>query len=290
MSLPNEHPDRPLLLSISDALMDAGGGTTRLEQLVGEILRECVDKVIQAPKTGRRFYEELQNTEKTYIGTSVEIDLRSELGLSKGTTQDLEVAGHDVDVKFTGRKNWMIPPEALGHVCVLISADEKNATFNMGLLVVRSEYLTAGANRDAKRSISAAGRTNILWLFKAAAYPKNFWLTVQPDVARLIAAGRSGNERMLTLFREIRDRPIARKVIADVAGQLDFTRRVRADGKGGTRNQLAAEGILVLSGSQLRDRELVEQLGFKAPTRTEYFSHRLLPDQRALARLFGFDV
>jgi hypothetical protein len=290
MQLPSGHPDRTLLIEIANALTDAAGEPARLEQLVGEILRECVDKVIQTPKTGRRLYEELQNTEKTHIGTCVEIDLRSELGFQKGGTQDLEVAGHDVDVKFTGRTAWMIPPEAVGHVCILISANEDSATFTMGVFVAKLEYLTIGTNRDAKKTISAAGRSNIHWMFKDAPYPKNFWLTVSQEVANKIAAGRSGNERMMTLFREVLDRPISRKVVADVAGQLDFTRRVRKDGSRGTRNQLASEGILVLSGTQARDQEFIGQIGLPRISRTEYLAHRLNGDEVQVARSLGFEV
>lgn len=290
MPLAADHPDRSLLIEISNALMDAAGGPARLEQLVGEILRECVDKVIQTPKTGRRFYDELQNTEKTHIGTCVEIDLRSELGLKRGKTQDLDVAGHDVDVKFTGRMAWMIPPEAIGHACILLSANEDAATFTMGLFVAKQEYLTVGANRDAKKTISSTGKAHIHWLFEDVPYPKNFWLTVTKAAAAKIAAGRSGNERMMTLFREVLDRPISRKVIADVAGQLDFTRRVRADGTGGTRNQLAKEGIVVLSGTQSRDLELIDKLGLPSISRTEYLAHRLRAGEQVIARALGFRV
>jgi hypothetical protein len=40
-----------------------------------DVLMGVVESVIKSPKTGRRFYKHLQNSEKTYIGTCVEIDL-----------------------------------------------------------------------------------------------------------------------------------------------------------------------------------------------------------------------
>ena len=39
---------------------------------------KLVDDVIMTPKTGRRSYDELEKTEKTYIGTRVEIEITVE--------------------------------------------------------------------------------------------------------------------------------------------------------------------------------------------------------------------
>ena len=290
MPLPADHPDWDTLSQIANSLTGAAGGAARFEQLVGEILRDCIDRVIQTPKTGRRLYEELQNTEKTYIGTCVEIDLRSELGFSRGKVQDLKIGGREVDIKFTGRKAWMMPPEAVGHICILISANEERASYSVGLIVARADYLTLGANRDAKKTISREGRGNIHWMLVDAGYERNFWLTVSREAAERIASGRTGNERMVTLFREVQDRPIRRKVIADVAGQLDFTRRIRADGPSGTRNKLASEGIVVLTGTSARDRELMNRLGLPAVGATEYLAHRLSDEEVGIAKHLGFAV
>ena len=76
------------------------------------MLRDCIDDVIMTAKTGRRSYEELEKTEKTYIGTRVEIELRALLRLRKGRL-DTVILGHDVDIKHTMGSNWMIPTEAV---------------------------------------------------------------------------------------------------------------------------------------------------------------------------------
>jgi hypothetical protein len=45
----------------------------------------------------------------------VEIDLRSDLGLARGANLvDLNIAGHDCDVKFTKKFAWNIPPKEVG--------------------------------------------------------------------------------------------------------------------------------------------------------------------------------
>lgn len=291
MYLRDDHPDHAITKEVCDALISAARGHDQLVAVVGHLLRDCIDQVIQTPKTGRRLYSELQNTEKTYIGTLVEIDLRSALGLKRGSDLDLEIGGRAVDVKFSGLgKSWMIPPEAIGQPCILITADENTSRFSMGVIVARIEYLTPGVNRDKKRSLSAAGRNNVCWICQDASYPTNFWLTVDPATAGRIADGRSGNERMVTLFREVQDRPISRKIVGDVARQLDFTRRVRADGARGTRNLLGREGIVVFSGTHERDLELIRVLGLPAINATEYLSHRLTQNERVAATAAGFAI
>ncbi|SLN12999.1 Type-2 restriction enzyme NaeI [Aquimixticola soesokkakensis] len=235
------------------------------------MLRQCVDDVIMTPKTGRRSYDELEKTEKTYIGTRVEIELRAMLRLPKGKLDTL-ILGHDVDIKNTMGSNWMIPTEAVDHPCILVAADEVRAACYLGLVVARPDYLTLGQNKDSKKSISALGFANIMWLLLDHPYPPNFWRTVPPDVIERIFAGKSGNQRMANLFREVQREPITRDVVEAVAQQQDFMRRIRSDNGRGTRDQLAREGILLLSGHY--DAPLIEALGLPHCTGSEFVSYR----------------
>ena len=139
---------------------------------------------------------------------------------------DLEIAGYDVDVKFTHDSAWMIPPEARTKPLLLITVNDLTAVFSVGLVIAKDEYLNLGTNRDSKTTIKAVHREHIWWLAKDSRYPMNFWLTVTPEVIQRVSAGRDGNSRMITLFREVQDRPIPRKVIDDVAKQADPTRRI----------------------------------------------------------------
>lgn len=249
------------------------------------LLREVVDDVIQTPRTGRRSYDELEKTEKTYIGTRVEIMLRALLSLPRGRL-DAVVAGHDTDIKHTMGNNWMIPGEAIGHPCILVAADEVRARCHFGLIVARPEYLTASENRDAKKSISAAGFAHIRWVFADHPYPPNFWRTIPAASVDRIVSGRTGNDRVMSLFREVQGVPITRETVEGVARQKDFMRRIRSDGGRGTRDLLAAEGILLLSGKY--DGPLIRALGLPMG---DFVAHTPTSAQElALARAAGWRV
>jgi hypothetical protein len=234
-------------MSLASELMKRAGGKEALSEKFPLMLRNCIDDVIMTPKTGRRSYNELEKTEKTYIGTRVEIDLRDMLMLPKGKL-DTVLAGYDVDIKNTMGNNWMIPTEAFDQPCILVAADEKRSVCFLGVIVAHPEYLSQGENKDKKKTISAKGFENIHWLLNAEPYPPNFWQTVPSDAIERIFAETSGNRRVMQLFREVQQRPIGRDVIEAVARQKDFMRRLRADGNTGTRNQLLKEGILLLNG------------------------------------------
>ena len=270
------HIDNDLLAEIAEDITKRAGGHTALGGKFAAMLRQCVDDVIMTPKTGRRSYDELEKTEKTYIGTRVEIELRAMLALPKGKL-DTVIKGHDVDIKNTMGSNWMIPTEAVDQPCILVAADEVRAVCYLGLIVARPEYLTFGANKDSKKSVSAAGFTNIFWLLRDHPYPPNFWRTVAPDVIERIFQGASGNQRMAGLFREVQGQPITRDVVEAVAQQQDFMRRIRSDKGRGTRDLLAREGILLLSGHY--DAPLIEALGLSVCSGSEFISYR--PDTQA---------
>lgn len=284
-------PDMPgqddaLVQLISKALLQSAGGLSALASKVGELLRESFDSVIKTPKTGRRLYEELEKTEKTHIGTCVEIELRHHLQLARGKVLDCEIAGVEVDIKFSVGTSWMIPPEAFDQPCIIISADDTNARCWFGVFIAKSEYLNKG-NRDEKCSINRLGRDNIRWLLENHPYPANFWQSVPRGVADKIASGSSGNERVITLFTEIQDRPIIRKVIEDVAAQKDFMRRVRADKGRGTRNQLAKYSIVLLSGGWSGTKEFIAALGLPTLGQSEFMSHHCKGSELALAKQLG---
>jgi len=284
--LPTTHADYPVLSAIAHELLIAAGGPELLHSTMGQIVRACIDRVIQTPKSGRRFYTDLQNSEKTYIGTAVEVDLRSALGLKHGPTMDLEISGYDVDVKFTHDASWMIPPEARNKALLLITVNDRTAIFSFGLFIAKDAYLNLGMNRDAKTTIKAEHRANIFWLAKDAPYPKNFWLTVTPEVIKKVSSGRDGNTRMITLFREVQDRPIARNVIGDVAMQVDPTRRIRADKRRGTRNVLELDGIYVFSGNS----PLLQELALPATGRSEWIAHKMKDSEKRVFRKHGYQV
>jgi len=97
---------------------------------------------------------------KKHGGPDLGPHTRALLELPRGRL-DCVIRGHDVDIKNTMGANGMIPTEAVDAPCILIAADEARALCYLGLIVARPAYLPPCQNKDAKRSISAAGFTNI---------------------------------------------------------------------------------------------------------------------------------
>ena len=280
------HPDFEILSGIADTLRKSVGGQDNLQATVPPLLREIVDDVIQTPRTGRRSYDELEKTEKTYIGTRVEIMFRALFQLPRGRL-DTVINGHDVDIKHTMVDNWMIPTEAFGEVCLLVAADEEKGLCYLGLIVARPENLTGGGNRDDKVNVSAAGFSHIYWLLRDEPYPANFWRTIPEEKIKRIFSGKTGNDRVVALFTELQGVPVSRDIVEGVAApQKDFMRRIRADGKRGTRNRLAKQGILLLSGTY--DKEAIEFFGLPM---ADFISHT--PSGQAqldYAKSSGYDL
>lgn len=254
-----QHADFVEVKAVADAILLAVGGEARLAKSLGDILRNAIDTVIDTPHTSRCDYEELEKTEKTYLGTRVEIHLRALTRFPKGKL-DLVIAGRDVDIKFTIASNWMIPTEAIDNICILTAADEQRALCYMGLLKAHRAYLTGGANRDGKKSVSTFGFTNICWLVSEQPYVANFWRSVPTDKRRAIFLPRSGTGRIVKLFEEIRRTPINRSVIESVAQQKDYMKRLRANG--GARDELDKKKIRLLSGKFDADEIKALGIGF----------------------------
>ena len=70
----------------------------------------------------------------------------------------------DVDVKFSIKESWMIPPECVNKVCILASLNFKNKGYAFGVLNVKESYLNKGSNRDAKKTISKKHYNKIKWI------------------------------------------------------------------------------------------------------------------------------
>lgn len=239
------HADYEEISKVEQAILKAAGGREALISGLGSILRHAIDDVIDTPHTGRCQIEELEKTEKTYLGTRVEIRLRALLGFPKGKL-DLNIDGKDVDVKFTIGSNWMIPTEAVDQICLLIAADEKKGLCHLGLLKTKKAYLSASTNKDQKGSVSSIGFTNIRWITDNNPYPANFWRGIPQHQRDKIFAAKGGTNRLVTLFELIQQTPIHRSVVADVAQQKDYMKRLR--GNGGAKDKLEKKGILLLGG------------------------------------------
>ena len=195
LRLAESHCDYALLTRLERAIYAGAGGKAKFEEDIPALLRQAIDEVIDPARSKRFTLDEIQSTEKTYLGTKIEILLRNALGLEFGEEMDLLIDGVEVDVKNTIGPSWTIPNEAVGHVCILISTNEAKAICSFGLIFIRAEILNAGRNRDQKTTIKKAQLTNAHWLLRDAPYPPNFWLGLEPEHRRAIveSAWRDGS-------------------------------------------------------------------------------------------------
>ena len=269
--LPAGHADYADLAKLEAQLLDAVGGQKAFNEKLRSFFRSAIDEVIDTARTGRFTLDQLEKTEKTYLGTKFEILLRDWLQVPRGVVLDLLIGGEEVDVKSTtgGKSGWMIPPEAIDQLCVLLRVNELRSTCAVGLARARPAYLRAGLNRDAKTSFSAAGTRNIWWMVVDFAYTPNFWTQIDFTLREAIMAPRGGTERLAVLFENCLETPVSRVLIASIAAQDDFMKRIRRNG--GARDLLAPKGIAILYSET--DRDLMDQLGISFGKR-EFVSYR----------------
>ena len=128
----------------------------------------------------------------------------------------------------------MIPPEAVGKLVLLVQASDADGTWSAGLLRADAGALRDASNRDLKRTLSERGRAAVTWLFSRSPLQENALVRMaERDVAAVFAA-RSGQQRVNELFRRAQGRRVSRTVVATVAMQDDYMKRVRAAAAPGT--------------------------------------------------------
>ena len=257
----SKYSENNAVRSVAEFFLSFPGKDYDLESIIGDILRGSLDEVIDMPRTSRFSLAELEKTEKTYIGTKVEILFRNTFRLEKGNKLDLFIEGHEVDVKNTIGPNWTIPSEALNEICVLLQTNDNKSSFSFGLVICRDRVLNQGRNRDGKRTISMEGKKEILWLVRDGALPKNFFLHMDDDLRNQILSPAGGATRLANLFRSHQGEVITRRIVECVARQKDYMKRIRENG--GARGILAPEGLVILWGGNLEDKEKLKFLGYK---------------------------
>lgn len=262
------HPDYAVVAPVVDAILAAGGGQAGIEQHVPLILRNAIDEVIDTPRTGRFLIEQTEKTEKTYLGTKVEILLRAWLRFPKGSVLDMSINGTECDIKNTMHYNWSIPRENVGRLAMLVKASEKKGVCSLGIAVLHDAYLNPGKNQDQKRTMSAIGQTNIWWIINDHIYPVNFWRMMTAAQRDDLMNAGTATARLTRLFETIQRRPISRNQVQDLAQQHDYMKRLRANG--GARDRLRPKGIALLSG--FYDQLAINHLGLGPLTADEFVS------------------
>lgn len=249
---------------------------------IATVLRDTLDELYDGQHSGRWSYDQLHKTEKTYMGTLVEINLHRAFDFADGDATDYRIVGIEVDCKYSmSYGGWELPPEAIGHICLVITANDAASTWSAGLVRVRESYLRGRPNRDAKRQLTAASRRNVRQLWPDhGKLAENLFLHIDPATRERIFGARArrgalhGQAKTNQLFRSVQRRIIRRAELATVAQQDDFMKRAR--GNGGARTQLRPEGIVVL-GHQDTDPLVAAALCLPVPNKGEFVSARVVP-------------
>lgn len=252
--------DRLLRDRVAEAIVRKCGGSGAVAERIGAILRQAYDEVIDMPRTGRWSIAQLEKTEKTYIGTKVEILVRHMLGAAKGNKLDLSIDGVEVDIKNSVGTSWSIPEEALGEVCLGILGDDKAGRFSVGVFIPRGELLNEGRNRDRKGTLSRAGRQEVRWLSENALMPPNVFEKMPASVREeILNPDVGGTERLSRFLCANPYKELTRNLVLSIAQQRDPMKRLRKNG--GVRDVLMEKGFRLLSGRD--DRNELDVLGLQ---------------------------
>lgn len=259
-------------------------------------LRDALDQLLDGQRSGRWAYQQLAKTEKTHLGTLVELQLTRELDIASGERLDWSIAGFELDCKFSkDLGGWEIPMEM--YVCqdhgeqsgtadspaLIVWMDDDVSEWAAGLIVATDERLrwkvqrgnaprARAYNRDNKRRLADAARSDIYWLWGGVQndLPPNRLLHLDAHLRdRILGHGRSGQKRVNELFRQVQGEIVDRQTVLTVGQQDDAPKRARD-----ARHQLRAEGIVVL-GHQGAHRQAAERLQLPIPAKGQWISVRL---------------
>lgn len=247
---------------------------------MARVFRETFDQLYDGQRTGRYRWDQLYKTEKTHYGTLIEINLQREFKFNDGLAMDYEIAGHEIDCKYSASGQWMLPPESIGHLILGSVANDANSVWSIGLVRATPEHRNVGKNRDLKGSLNALGKSRIKWLFKDAPMQPNILLQLSEEQVARIMSPKSGQARVNELLRTATNMRISRNIIATVAQQNDFMKRVRTNG--GARSTLQLEGYLILGGDYSVQTDIARKLGCVVPEPGEIVSVRVTPVDSAV--------
>ncbi|MBA2949732.1 restriction endonuclease [Streptomyces sp. PSKA28] len=250
------------------------------------VLRETIDQLLDGEHTGRFDWNDLHKTEKTHAGTLVEINLLREFNFHSGVDMDYLIAGVEVDCKFSQKLyGWMIPPEALDEICLVVWADDHQGLWSAGLLranrakLTTSGTITKKGNRDGKFQLTKQHHALVSWLWHKEPLEENLLLHISKETQAAILTAGAGSKRsrgqakVNELFRQVQGRRVSRTVVRTLAQQKDYMKRVRYNG--GARQKLRDEGILIC-GDYPNHQAVAEQLGLPIPQEGENISIRVV--------------
>ncbi len=309
----NQRVPKPAMMSaaLPDGVRSLGTPPPDLAAVVGWIegqpsardrlrwtLRDALDSLLDGQHTGRWHYLHLSKTEKTHLGTTIEIMLTREFQIPEGEDLDWRMAGIDVDCKFSkDYGKWEIPREmylaatietrsgVADQVAMLVWLDDDRSRWAVGFVRVSDALLSGSANGDDKRKLNERGLESIHWLWGGPQddLPPNQLNQLADEVReRILGASRlSGQKRVNALLEEFNGRKVHRATVLTVAQQADPMKRPR-DSR--LPSNLGNKGFLVL-GHQDADPLISAMLGLPVATKGEFVPVRVVQVDPADSRL-----
>ena len=238
----------------------------------GAAIRQSFDEVFDGQRTGRYWLDQLSKVEKIYIGTKVEIVIQAEFGLQRGDRMDYLVDGEEVDAKWSMKsRGWMIPTEAVGELCLCMTADDNRSTFSVGIVRADEASLRTSKNKDHKRRLNDKGIADMAWLASLGELPENLLLHLSDETrSAILDYDLRGQQRVNQLFRRVHNKVVRREVVLTVAQQDDGPKRVRD-----ARKLLQPEGIVVL-GHQGSHPGIADGLKIEVPRKGSWIATRVV--------------
>jgi hypothetical protein len=246
-------------------------------EIIPELIRETFDQIYDGQRTGRWDYRQLNKTEKTHVGTLLQINVQKALLVDDGDELDYKIAGVDVDCKWSMTSyGWEIPREMYirgPRIALVVWANDYTARWAAGLIRVEEHYLRPlGRQGDRKRRLNSDGCDRVLWLCDGGDIVQNTLLNLPRQQRQQILGNRSGQSCVNALFAELQRRLIDRATVLTAAMQDDAMKRARD-----ARKALRPNGIVIFGHYQPHPR-LAEDLGLPKPVLGTFVSARLYPD------------
>ncbi|MFK4226636.1 NaeI family type II restriction endonuclease [Streptomyces sp. NPDC019890] len=227
---------------------------------MGKLLRDCIDKILDGPGTGRFDVEELTPDEFGRLARSVELAVLEDFPLLP-----LPDVGFFIRFGLNGPRG-AVAPVVQNAICLILDANDRESKWWAGLKRVRSGSQVDAVNQDGERVIELD--RSVEWLHRNADLPENLLLQLPEPVRTAILSASTGAARAAELFRRVTERRISTETLRTVTQHLDYAKRIRD-----ARRVLSEEGIVILSHLP-QDRERARALGLPVPEPGEWVSCR----------------
>ena len=231
-------------------------------------LRTAIDAQLDGLHTGRFRWDQLSRAERVSFPGRVRSWIGREFEFADGTTLDFELDGVEFDCLFSTSKEWLIPPEVVGQLCLLVFADDQRSQWSIGVVRIAPEML-GSANRDGKKRLTRQGREAVHWIHDNAPLPPNLLLQLPDDQVEAIFTPRGAAARVAELFRRVQGVQIDSTTLETVTMTENFHRRVRD-----ALPVLRTGGVLVLNASM---GHIARDLGLPVPDNGQLVSVRVTP-------------